>query len=85
MRELAAIGFANIANCFDREGQLKSLEDMPTEVSATLETYKVERDSSGRIRSYHIKLHNKILALDALMDIQVDTNPTILRSKLVML
>jgi len=32
VRELAAIGFSNIANCFDKDGMPKSLEDMPTEV-----------------------------------------------------
>jgi len=67
VRELAAIGFANIRNCFDREGIPRDLDDMPTKVSASLETYKIERDLSGRIKSCHLKLHNKISALDALM------------------
>jgi len=67
VKELAAIGFANIRNCFNKNGEPKNLEEMPTEVSASLETYKIERDLSGRIKSCHIKLHNKISALDALM------------------
>jgi len=63
VRELAAIGFANIRNCFDKDGLPRNLEDMPGEVSSSLETYKVERDSSGRINCCQIKLHNKIISL----------------------
>lgn len=61
LQEIAAMGFVNMQDLYDAEGNLRSLADLPREVAAALQ--EVHEDESGRRR---VKLADKKGSLELL-------------------
>lgn len=65
VRELAAIGFADIRECFKKNGDLISPRDLPQDVARAIAGVDVI-DVKDSIRVKKLKMWNKVQALETL-------------------
>lgn len=67
LAELEAIGFADLRDVLDDDGQLRPLPELPERVSKAVESVTEAHGPKGRTRRT-VRLHSKLQALGLLMD-----------------